>query len=82
MTEIKSRSQYRRLSEMQEDSNMRDMANQEGKLLSELCFKVRDYAVKNHLNVDDMIHKMGSEMLDFEETAAFNKKTGTFMLRK
>lgn len=60
---------------------MADNTVKEAKLISNLCFQIRDYAIKNHLDVDKTIQRLGSDLMDFSQTSHFDEKKGKFIMK-
>ena len=60
---------------------MQDHVVQEAKLISNLCFQIRDYALNNHLNVNDTIQRIGDDLKDFSKTSLYDQKKGVFILK-
>jgi hypothetical protein len=61
---------------------MQDHVVQEAKLISNLCYQIRDYAVSNHLNVNDTIQRIGDDLKDFSKMSAYDGKKGSFINRR
>ena len=60
---------------------MQDHIVQEAKLISNLCYQIKDYALENHLNVDKTIRRIGDDLKDFFFFFSFDKDKGQFVIK-
>ena len=60
---------------------MADNTVKEAKLISNLCFQIRDYAISNHLNVDKTIQRLGTDIVDFSKINHFDENKGKFIMK-
>ena len=60
---------------------MQDHIVQEAKLISNLCYQIKDYALENHLNVDKTIRRIGDDLKDFSKISSFDQDKGQFVIK-